>query len=432
MTALRTGYFTASYVSLLDDTEQPFAVWVPRSYSPRKKYPLLVALHGTDADHRMIPEACFRIPERGFREDVILLCPFGRGDLGFRWMGEADLWDALQWVKTRYSVDARRQYLTGLSMGGFATWRLGCAYPEQWAAIAPVCGGGEVKLLPALKRVPVWCVHGSRDDLVPVEHSRRLIAELRRLKFRHRYDELPGWGHNAWDYLYAPGRTRDSLVDWLLGFRKALPASARPKPKRGAVFHDLFSERIILSYPARGLVPKETELLRAEVERLARFHFGDCVMRSGRLIVKSDAELAESDLAGANHLMVGRTDNHAWLRRADRKLTARHVRGVLRVQGQTFLGKTLVVATVQANPWNPARLLGVITYQQFHQMRGIMERWFDPVRALQAVNIYDTLQHRFILQAPNPDPLKTGLVPWQDDYGKTMIVPIANWKSGLC
>jgi len=51
-----TGYFNASYVSSVDDTEQPFALWVPRGYSPRKKYPLLVALHGSDADHRMIPE----------------------------------------------------------------------------------------------------------------------------------------------------------------------------------------------------------------------------------------------------------------------------------------------------------------------------------------------------------------------------------------
>ena len=61
-----TGYFTARYVSSIDDSEQPFALWVPRSHSRRRQYPLIVALHGSDADHRMIPEECFRMHERGF------------------------------------------------------------------------------------------------------------------------------------------------------------------------------------------------------------------------------------------------------------------------------------------------------------------------------------------------------------------------------
>ena len=138
MNAAPTGYFTASYVSSIDDAEQPFALWVPRTYSRRRKYPLIVALHGSDADHRMIPEECFQMHKRGFREDVIFLSPFGRGDVDFRWLAETDVWDTMNWVKTHYRIDARRQYLTGISMGGFATWRLACAYPEQWAAVAPV------------------------------------------------------------------------------------------------------------------------------------------------------------------------------------------------------------------------------------------------------------------------------------------------------
>ncbi|MEW6303552.1 MAG: hypothetical protein AB1705_08785 [Verrucomicrobiota bacterium] len=394
-----TGYSIASYVSSIDDSVQPFALWVPRTYHARKAYPLLVTLHGSDADHRMIPEQCWRIQERGFREDIILLSPFGRGEVGYRWMGEADIWDAMNEVKLRYRIDARRQYLTGLSMGGYAAWRLACEYPEQWAAIAPVCGGGDVAALKALKSVPVWCVHGENDDIVPVNRSRELIAELKRLKYRHRYDELKHTGHHSWEWLYNPNRRDDTLVDWLLKFRKGSAPAPVVQPRRQGVLKDLFLERVIISYPADTPVPREVELLRAEAERIAQFHFGDCEMRSGRLLVKTDRELTPADLRSANHLMLGRSDNHAILKQAERRLLARHARGQLRVDGEAYLGKTLVAATVQRSPWNAARLLGIITYQQFRQMRGIAQVLFDYASEPFAVNVYDALQKRFIRQA---------------------------------
>lgn len=391
-----TGYFRASYLSSIDDSEQPFALWVPRTYTRRRAYPLIVALHGDDADERMIPEACFRMHERGFREDVIFLSPFGRGDLGWRWLGEADIWDTMHWVKQRYRIDARRQYLTGLSSGGYATWRLACAYPEQWAAVAPVCGGGDPAALAALRRIPVWCVHGERDPIVPVGESRRLVAELRRLRHRCRYDELGGWRHEAWEWLYDPEREPDGLAAWFLQFRKARGAPPVLRPKRQGGFHDLFTERIVVSFPARTSIPSEVEVLRAEAEVFARFSFGDASMRKGRLIVKTDEELTDEDLAGANHLMIGRTDNHRWLKATERRLWARHFKGQLRVRGEAYLSKSLVAATCQPSPWNRARLLGVVTYQQCRQLRGFAARLCAASPAPLAVNLYDTEERRFI------------------------------------
>ena len=399
MPAQLKGYFSASFVSSLDDSEQPFAVWVPRSYTRRKKYPVLVALHGSDADHRMIPEQCFRVPQLGFREDLILLSPYGRGELGFRWAGEADLWDALNWVKARYRVDERRQYLSGLSIGGAATWRLACAYPEQWAAIAPVCGWGEPGDLPALRDVPVWCVHGARDEVVPVSDSREMVQALERLKCRFRYDELPGWGHNSWDWIYDRGRKQDQLADWLLRFQKPEPAPAIMKPRREGNFFDLFKERLIISYPARGLTHHETELLRGEAENLSHLRFRDLHMSSGGFVIKSDTELTAADLKGANHLMLGRTDNHRWLRQIAPKLIARHYRGRLRVLSQYISGKSILAAIQQRSPWNSQRLLGVLTYQQYHHMHDICQTLFDPERPMQTLNVYDLQQGRFILQA---------------------------------
>jgi pimeloyl-ACP methyl ester carboxylesterase len=399
MPVAQKGYFTACYVSSLDDSEQPFAVWVPRGYTRRKKYPVLIALHGSDADHRMIPERCFRIPELGFREDLILLSPYGRGELGFQWAGEADLWDALNWLKARYRIDERRQYLTGLSIGAAATWRLACAYPEQWAAIAPVCGWGDPDALAALRDVPVWCVHGQRDELVSVAESREMVQALERLKCYFRYDELPGWGHNSWEWLYDGRRKHDHLADWLLRFRRTGDAPAIMKPRREGNFFDLFKERLIISYPAQGLTHHETELLRDQAEQIARLRFGDFEMRSGAFRVKADAELTPDDLKTSNHLMLGRTDNHRWLRQIAPQLIARHYRGRLRVLHQYLSGKSIIAAIQQRNPWNPQRLLGVLTYQQYHHMQNIGGILFDPEHPMQTLNVYDLQQGRFVLQA---------------------------------
>ncbi len=400
MSGVTTGYFTESYLSGIDNSPQPFALWVPPTYSPRRKYPLLVALHGSEDDERMIPERCFRIPERGFREDMIALFPFGRGELDFRWMGEADLWDTINWVKERYRIDDRRQYLTGLSMGGFSSWRLACDYPEQWAAIAPVCGGGDPGLLDRLVDLPVWCVHGALDDIVPVARARVMKAELHRLGGRCRYTELPDWGHHSWEWLYNPDRTDGGLPAWCLEHRRPKSPPRLSRPMRHGSFMDLFSEPLVISYATETPLGRETELLKHEANRLARFTHGDFTMKSGRLVVKADHELTPKDLKSFNHLMLGRGDNHHALKAAGRRLAARHKGGILTVGKQTYLGKSLLALACQPSPWNKRRLLGVVTYQQFHQMRCLSSAILDDPLELGLLNIYEAQQKRFILREP--------------------------------
>lgn len=395
---LPTGYTHQSYVSTVDDSAQPFALWVPPSYTSRKQYPIIIALHGMDGDERMIPESCFEIPHRGFSEDVIFLSILGRGDLCFEGPGEADLWEALKWVKDRFRINPHRQYLTGLSMGGYATWRLAMDYPDQWAAIAPVCGGGDLSGLQTIAHLPTWCVHGDRDEFVSVDESRRLVEELRRLGSSIRYDELENWGHNSWEWIYDPDRRKDSLVEWFLQFRNDRPAPEILRPKRRGGFKDLFQERVVISYPTSTPIPGESQWLKAEAERISRYTVGDFVMRRGQLLLRSDQEISPADLVEANHLMLGRVDNHTWLGKVARSLKAKHVRGALHAFGETYLGKSLIAATCQTSPWNRDRLLGVITYQQFHSMRGIGDRLCGPGAEPLALNLFDTQRRRFIRQ----------------------------------
>ncbi len=176
------------------------------------------------------------------------------------------------------------------------------------------------------------------------------------------------------------------MADWFRKFRKAKAAPPILHPRRQGVFKDLFSERVVISFPARSGIPRETELLRAEAESFARFSFGDLVMRRGKLIVKTDEELTHGELASANHLILGRTDNHRWLEAAQRRLLARHVRGRLFVRGETYLGKTLIAATCQRSPWNRERV------------RGIAEQLCAGKPEPLAVNVFDPQQRRFLRQ----------------------------------
>ena len=121
-------------------------------------------------------------------------------------------------IETKYAVDPHRVYLTGISMGGFETWSLGLSHPERFAAIAPICGGGDF-ITPyladksQLKSLPVWAFHGAKDPVVPLAESERMVNYLKKLEVREvKFTVYPEAGHDCWTQAYAdPG-----LFAWFL------------------------------------------------------------------------------------------------------------------------------------------------------------------------------------------------------------------------
>ena len=71
----------------------------------------------------------------------------------------------LDQVQRDYCIDTDRVSLTGVSMGGQGTWSLAASDPKRWAAIVPVCHGGDTKSAARLKDIPCWCFHGDADTL---------------------------------------------------------------------------------------------------------------------------------------------------------------------------------------------------------------------------------------------------------------------------
>jgi predicted peptidase len=115
-------------------------------------------------------------------------------------------------------VDAKRLYLTGLSLGGFGTWDTAMEYPETFAAIVPICGGAGVRWVMAerIKDLPCWIFHGDQDTAVPLEFSTKMHGALTKAGSGAKLTIYPGVGHDSWTRTYA----NPEVWEWLFAQRR--------------------------------------------------------------------------------------------------------------------------------------------------------------------------------------------------------------------
>ena len=115
-----------------------------------------------------------------------------------------------------FSIDQERLYVTGLSMGGYGTWDLLTRQPQRWAAVAPVCGGGDASRIAPAKGVAVWAFHGVLDPTVPVVRTREMIAALEAAGGKPLYSEYPYVKHDSWNIAYA----EPELLPWMFAQKR--------------------------------------------------------------------------------------------------------------------------------------------------------------------------------------------------------------------
>ncbi len=229
----RSGPQVVTFFSEVDDSDQPYGLYLPRDFDPSQRYPLVISLHGAWSNHRLNLRRVFGRGNRPGESDAeatrrfpplpdvdfIVASPLARGTMGYQGIGERDVLDVLADVKRRFPIDEDRVYLTGLSMGGGGTLWLGLTRPDLWAAIAPVCPAapaGTEDLAPNALNLPMHLFHGEADPVVPVEVSRHWTQNLKELGTRVEYAEYPGVKHNSWDFAY-----RDAAVfNWFAKFRR--------------------------------------------------------------------------------------------------------------------------------------------------------------------------------------------------------------------
>lgn len=148
------GAVGRGFRSQIDGSIQPYCVWVPRDYDPQRPARLDIILHGRNAT---INEVSFLASGKSGKivgteagrkgdPDCLELYVFGRGNTSSLWAGEADVYEALVSMRSRYNVDPERIVLRGFSMGGTSAWELGLHDPSRWAAVE--VGAGYVQTRP--------------------------------------------------------------------------------------------------------------------------------------------------------------------------------------------------------------------------------------------------------------------------------------------
>ena len=113
-------------------------------------------------------------------------------------------------------VDTNCLYLTGLSMGGFGTWELAQRFPERFAAVLPICGGGDTAQANRLTQLPIWAFHGKKDKLVKVSRTTDMNSKKKKKGGKPNMTLYDTIGHLCWNTVY-----KDlDVIRWLFSNRR--------------------------------------------------------------------------------------------------------------------------------------------------------------------------------------------------------------------
>lgn len=194
-----------------------YLLFLPEGYEQGdKKWPLILFLHGAGESGDNLAKVKIHGPPKIVEKKpdfpFIVVSPQspGRG-----WNVDA-LKALLDEVVHDYRVDRDRVYLTGLSMGGFGTWSLAAAHPECFAAIAPICGGGNPGDAAKLKSLPIWAFHGAKDEVVPLDRSQQMVDALKEAGADVKFTVYPDAHHDSWTETY----DNPKLYDWFLEHKR--------------------------------------------------------------------------------------------------------------------------------------------------------------------------------------------------------------------
>lgn len=218
-----------------------YRLLLPENFDPAKKYPVLIFLHGAgergnDNEAQLMHGGKLFLTEKVRKEypSIVVFpqCPKNdfwanvqfrdTGDrFGFQKGGDPGksmelLTGLLGHFRSLKYADKDKFYVGGLSMGGMGTLELLRRKPKVFAAAFSICGGDNIENAKKYKRVPLWFFHGGKDNVVPMEKSKVVVAELERLHAPVKLTIYPEANHNSWDSAFA----EPELLPWLFSHKK--------------------------------------------------------------------------------------------------------------------------------------------------------------------------------------------------------------------
>ncbi|CAE6786673.1 conserved hypothetical protein [Nitrospira defluvii] len=203
---------------------------VPQSYEPTKDYALVVCLHGAG----FTGEAYLDRWKSRLGEQYILACPTYPAGAWFTRRAEDLVLATVRNLQQRYRIDPNRIFLSGMSNGGIGAWLIGMHHAPLFAGLAPMASGIDDVLFPFLENLrttPIYIIHGSQDQVMPVELSRKLAGELKNLGYPFIYREHDRTHAMAGGHFF-PREELPDLVKWFDNQRRT------PVPKTVTVVRD--------------------------------------------------------------------------------------------------------------------------------------------------------------------------------------------------
>jgi len=192
-----------------------YLLHIPEAYpnDPQKKWPMIVFLHGAGERGDNLELLKTHGPPKivQTRKDFpfIVISPQCRLN---EWWSPTEVMMIVDEVCGKYRVDQDRVYLTGLSMGGYGTWQISMIYPDRFAAIAPICGGGDPTQVSRIKHLPIWVFHGGKDPVVPLARAEEMVDALKKIGADVKFTVYPEAGHDSWTETY----NNPQLYEWFL------------------------------------------------------------------------------------------------------------------------------------------------------------------------------------------------------------------------
>jgi pimeloyl-ACP methyl ester carboxylesterase len=208
----------------------PLSLLIPSTYQVSKTYALVVCLHGFG----FTGEEYLERWRTRLGEDYLLACPTYPSGAWFTRRAEELVLETIRQVQRRYHIDPDRVFLTGMSNGGIGAWLIGMHHAPLFAGLAPMASGLDDVLMPFLanlRNTPVYIIHGTKDQVMPIDLSRSIARELETLGYPHVYREHQREHPMAGGH-YFPREELPDLVAWFTSRRRD------PLPTRLTVVRD--------------------------------------------------------------------------------------------------------------------------------------------------------------------------------------------------
>ena len=223
----------------------PYRILVPDNYDPENKYPLVIFLHGSgergsdnekqlthgaelflrDSIRKKYPAIVVfpQCSENSYWSNVNIVTDNASGKRTFQFITEGKptiamnlLMNLVDDLKHKYTVQNKRIYVTGLSMGGMGAFEIVRRKPNLFAAAMPICGGANTAIARGLLKTKWWIFHGEKDDVVDPQYSKEMAAAILNEGGNAKLTIYPNANHNSWDSAFA----ESNFMQWMFSNRK--------------------------------------------------------------------------------------------------------------------------------------------------------------------------------------------------------------------